>query len=112
MMSEKARLQSEKLKLAITDLKLEVVHQRLELLLKRFDPNQLRAPKGEPDGGQWVNNRTRVASRERLTDQECDDLFDKDTFHCRMVGLRSCHAQAASRYSDCINGFTIRPLSY
>lgn len=39
-------------------------------------------------------------------------IYMKDTFHCNMVGLASCHQQAMFRYSDCLAGKSIRPLSY
>jgi hypothetical protein len=81
---------------------------RAELQLKRFNPDQPRAPSGRPDGGQWVT----IAGAGKLTGDECDDLYKRDTFHCNMVGLASCHQQAMFRYADCLAGKTIRPLSY
>jgi hypothetical protein len=99
------------LKLAVLEARAALVIRRAEAEMKRFSPDQPRAPSGQPDGGQWIDAGGRVDVA-RLSEDECWALYDKDTFHCRMVGLRSCHAQAAVRYSDCLSGFTIRPLSY
>jgi hypothetical protein len=48
----------------------------------------------------------------RLTDDECWEQYERDLFHCRMVGLKSCYAQAAERYSACLAGRPIPPLNY
>jgi len=102
------------LRRAILDVKMALTIRRAEAELKRYNPDQPRASRGRPDGGQWIDagGRSKVAAGLRLTPDECWALYEKDTFHCNMVGLRSCHEQAAFRYSDCLRGFTIRPLSY
>lgn len=115
-------------RLAILNARITVAMMRADLLLKRFDPNQPRVPAGTATGGQWVqitrpidkriqspeptDQRIRLAGLRRLTEDECEELYKKDTFHCNMVGLASCHQQAMFRYSDCLSGKTIRPLSY
>jgi hypothetical protein len=43
---------------------------------------------------------------------ECKAMHDRDLFHCRMVGLRPCYAQAYLRYSNCLEGRQIPPLNY
>ncbi len=43
---------------------------------------------------------------------KCDEQLARDMFHCDMVGLRSCRAQAMERYGACISGKPIPPLSY
>ncbi|WP_338722631.1 hypothetical protein [Devosia sp. XK-2] len=101
----------ERSKRLILDLRAKIAIWRAEMTVKRFDPNQPRVPAGRPDGGQWTDD-TRTAMGRRLSAAECDDLFDKDNFHCKMVGLRSCYQQATFRYGDCLAGRTIRPLSY
>lgn len=92
----------------LVETQIAVAMLRAELHLKRFNPRQPRQPAGRPEGGQWV----KVAGVKRLSEDECDKLYKDDTFHCNMVGLASCHQQAMFRYSDCLAGKTIRPLSY
>lgn len=43
---------------------------------------------------------------------ECDEMHRRDLFHCKMVGLPSCYAQAYLRYTNCLNGRQIPPLNY
>lgn len=43
---------------------------------------------------------------------ECEEQHDRDIFHCKMVGLRSCYQQAALRYANCLAGLDIPPLIY
>ena len=95
----------------ILELKWRVAALRFTLLLKRYDPNQPRVAAGRPDGGQWTDTGTQSAAINEL-ERRCDEQYARDTFHCTMVGLRSCHAQAMARYGDCLQGRTIRPLSY
>lgn len=115
-------------RLEILNARITVAMMRADLLLKRFNPSQPRVPAGTATGGQWVqvtgsvgkwvqgsepgNQRIQLAGVRRLTEDECEDLYKRDTFHCNMVGLASCHQQAMFRYSDCLSGKTIRPLSY
>jgi hypothetical protein len=56
-----------------------------------------------------------AARKFRLTpeiEQQCEDQFDQDTFHCNMVGSAGCHAQAMVRYGACRSGKYIPPLNY
>jgi len=48
----------------------------------------------------------------KVDQAECDDMHRRDLFHCRMVGLPSCYAQAYLRYTNCLNGRQIPPLNY
>lgn len=43
---------------------------------------------------------------------ECDEMHQRDLFHCKMVGLPSCYAQAYLRHTKCLNGRQIPPLNY
>ena len=106
-------------KRVILEAQAAIANWRAELFLKRYDPNQPRVAAGTSDAGRWTDadgtvtsSREHVAMAKRLTEEQCWALYDEDTFHRKMVGLRSCHEQAAFRYSDCLAGFTIRPLSY
>ncbi|RYG58019.1 MAG: hypothetical protein EON56_00965 [Alphaproteobacteria bacterium] len=74
-------------------------------LTQRFNPSQPRVPAGTATGGQWVqvtgsvgkwvqgsesgNQRIQLAGVRRLTEDECEDLYKRDTFHRNMVGLAS-----------------------
>ena len=52
------------------------------------------------------------AARKRVDLAECKAMHDRDLFHCRMVGLPACYAQANLRYSNCLQGKQIPPLNY
>jgi hypothetical protein len=90
--------------------------------LEKFDPNQPRVPSGNPDGGQWTGGNaqassqqaTRIAAR-RISPAkkaECEEQYASDKFHCQMVGLPGCYAQAMLRYANCSQGLQIPPLNY
>jgi hypothetical protein len=111
---------------------------KLQRQLKAYDPSQPRAPAGSPDGGQWtsgsgtVNEATQgpdtgeargdlpLSGREIQIatpisperDRECEEQFDRDIFHCNMVGLKACYPQAHVRYAACLVGHPIPPLNY
>lgn len=53
-----------------------------------------------------------MAARRTFSLAECEAQYKRDTFHCNMVGLMSCHRQAAQRYAACLGGTQIPPLSY
>ncbi|MFN3855597.1 MAG: hypothetical protein ACK4M0_14485 [Phreatobacter sp.] len=38
--------------------------------------------------------------------------YDRDIFHCRLVALRGCYAQAMVRLVACERGDPIPPLNY
>ncbi len=49
---------------AVAALQFEVKLMRFALLLKRFDPDQLRIPAGNPNGGRWTgDDRVQAANR-------------------------------------------------
>ncbi len=87
-------------------------------LRRKFDPNQPRVPAGEPGGGRWTNeesNEVDLSAARRVSPArtaECEMQLRRDTFHCNMVGLRACYAQAMLRYANCLSGLPIPPLSY
>jgi hypothetical protein len=113
-------------------------HYRRWRLKAKYDPNQPRIPAGQPGGGRWrdgdgvteladvsspqseydhgadfeLRDLILAARRQRVNDAECLVQYRRDTFHCNMVGLRSCHAQAAQRYAACLAGHPIPPLNY
>jgi hypothetical protein len=90
---------------------------------KNFNPNQPRIPRGLSDGGQWTiaggealnqEPTVRIAAR-RISparEAECEEQYSRDIFQCRMVGLPECYAQAALRYSNCLQGLQLPPLNY
>jgi hypothetical protein len=45
-------------------------------------------------------------------DDECERQYQRDIFHCKMVGLPACYASAAARYGACLAGRPLPPLSY
>jgi len=53
-----------------------------------------------------------AAARRRRFEKDCWEQYDRDTFHCTMVGLPACHRQAAERFAACLNGKPIPPLNY
>lgn len=51
-------------------------------------------------------------ARKRVDEAECNAMHDRDLFHCRMVGLPACYAQAYLRFTNCLEGRQIPPLNY
>ena len=52
------------------------------------------------------------AAKKGVDVAECNAMHKRDLFHCRMVGLRSCYAQAYLRLTNCLEGRQIPPLNY
>lgn len=92
--------------------------------LSKFDPNQPRVAAGSSDGGRWTSTGTDTGSSgqkaTRLAaarispakEAECEAQYASDKFHCQMVGLPGCYAQAMLRYANCLQGLPIPPLNY
>jgi hypothetical protein len=51
-----------------------------------------------------------AVSKRRLA--ECEAQFQRDLFHCKLVALKTCYAQAIVRQVACENGHSIPPLNY
>jgi len=51
-------------------------------------------------------------ARKSVDAAECNAMHERDLFHCRMVGLPACYAQANLRYANCLAGRQIPPLNY
>lgn len=102
--------------------------QLSRLIGSKYDPGQPR-----DDHGRWTDGGDSQAGNaddieNAITDQRplinvarrispalearCLDQYARDTFHCTMVGLRACHAQAALRYSNCLRELPMPPLNY
>jgi hypothetical protein len=64
-----------------------------------------RSPVGERSQSQ------RIAISRKL-EQQCEAQYDRDMFHCRMVGLRACYAHAMLRRELCRKGLPVPPLNY
>ena len=111
-----------RLKSALAAAEVVAAGARVLVLLGKanFDPTQPRVPRGGPDGGQWTRvegwrsgQTVQVAGPiSPELEQECLRQYERDTFHCTMVGSAACHAQAAERYAACLRGRPIPPLSY
>jgi hypothetical protein len=93
---------------------------KLIWLLRKFEPDQPRAPAGRPDGGQWIGGAiaspdgdarpTRVASgRPRA---QCKLQYERDLVQCRLARLAACYAQAMVRLVACERGDRIPALIY
>lgn len=71
---------------------------------------------GDPAGGDRRGARKTpldiIAARRQFSLTECEAQYKRDTFFCTMVGLPSCHWQAAQRYAACLGGTQIPPLNY
>jgi hypothetical protein len=121
-------------------LKVKVAALKLYRQLKAYDPDQPRMPAGSPQGGQWIPSsgggsgdatQTSETGQDSSSDslstvrefqiaapispereRECEVQFQRDIFHCNMVGLPACYDQAYLRYSNCLAGRPIPPLNY
>ncbi|MCG5234410.1 hypothetical protein [Xanthobacter oligotrophicus] len=110
-------------------LRLDLAAWQLRLALKGgYDPSQPRIPSGAPGGGRWAGgsndstgSKPAVAERSisvaarRISpavEAQCWQQYEADMFHCDMVGLKSCRAQASQRYAACLRGHPIPPLNY
>ncbi|MFD2181404.1 hypothetical protein [Rhodoplanes azumiensis] len=66
------------------------------------------------NAGQGLTGSVRLAARRfsPAREAECEAQYKQDVFHCRMVGLSTCYAQASLRYANCLQGLPIPPLNY
>ena len=99
-----------------------------EFYEQKYRPDQARVPAGSREGGQWVDEGgggeaesgeggsteqgpMRVAARISASRRaECELQQRQDTFICNTIGTRSCWAQAAFRFSQCLKGGYVPPL--
>jgi len=126
------------LRCRLVSLRQQALDLRLRHVLEhRYDPNQPRVPAGSPSGGRWAGSggsgsesrqdrevapqterlkvddragRITLAARRKI--DECALQYERDLFHCRLVAMRSCYAQAKVRQVACENGYPIPPLNY
>ncbi len=120
----------------LLDLKCELNNIRVELKSRKwlraaikagFTPDQPRDEQGRWTNSAFVTDVVTtdddaiitgttpldiIAARPQFSLAECEGQYKRDTFHCTMVGLPSCHRQAAQRYAACLGGTQIPPLSY
>jgi hypothetical protein len=52
------------------------------------------------------------AARKKINEAECLAQYKSDVFHCNMVGLSQCYAQAMERLAACLAGRPIPPFNY
>lgn len=127
---KQALLEIDEIRGELLSIRREVLIIKRERLLHKYNSDQPRVPAGNPDGGRWAGDsgsaadrsqptsrqteRPRFATRRisRAREQICEDQYRRDTFHCTMVGLPACHAQAMLRYSNCLADRVIPPLNY
>jgi hypothetical protein len=86
---------------------------------QRYDPDH---PQPRDSRGRWTDSTgvrnlpvIELAARSRRRsgfEDDCEAQYARDTFHCTMVGLQSCHRQAAIRYAACLKGDPVPPLNY
>lgn len=94
-------------------LALELGQIKYAYYARKFNPNQSRVPAGSPGGGQWDGGGGASTQSIGYRSQAfCDAQYQKDVFQCKMVGKRSCYAQAMTRLVACERGHTIPPLNY
>jgi len=93
---------------------------------RKYDPNQPRVPAGNADGGQWTDSNGNMSDIQPPTDISaagrkqseayCWNQLQIDTLLCNSVfpAVRrgACRAQAMERYSACLAGRAMPPLSY
>ena len=95
----------------------------LRSYVQKFDPNEPRVPAGTSDGGQWTsegddrntnttNSTVVMAARSRQSEAECNAQLAADGIICNALHSRACWAQAMERYSACLRGREIPPLSF
>jgi hypothetical protein len=53
-----------------------------------------------------------AARRSSARETECDEQYERDIFHCNMIGSAACYQQAMLRYANFLAGLPIPPLSY
>jgi hypothetical protein len=100
------------LRTALAELHVYVAGERLRRLLWKYRPDQPRVPAGVPEGGQWTEDGTIRLALNRDLETECWEQYERDRFHCSMVGLASCYRQAAERYAACLREKPLPPLNY
>jgi hypothetical protein len=105
------------------DVEIKLKHLAEAVAEAKFNPNEPRVPAGNPDGGQWTTGAgggsgveaTISLGLRRISsdlEEECWTQYQRDLFHCRMVGVPACYEQAMLRYSNCLVGRQIPPLNY
>ena len=100
--------------------------------LMKYDPSQPRVPPGQgPRSGQWTGSNPNATARSSHAkprapdfadhpniaatggiDAICEAQYERDLVICRVVGKRSCYAQAAQRYSAYLVDKQISPLDF
>ena len=62
------------------EVRAAIAIRRAEAEIKRFNPDQPRAPKGRPDGGQWIDGDADVAMSKKLTEDEAGRSMTRTPF--------------------------------
>lgn len=114
----------------LAEVKYELAFQRI---FRKYNSDQPRVPKGDPDGGQWTKegggdgakDPTPGVAQSEITDisgarrrrsgaseAECDAQFKQDKIICNLVKSPLCWAQAMERYAACLSGRPLPPLNF
>lgn len=113
-----------RLRSRVAAMRCQVQLARLAALLNKYDPNQPRdelgrwteggaaSGDGEGEAGDQFTDMILASRKRSASDRDCEAQYERDTFHCTMVGLASCHRQAAVRYAACLRGQPMPPLNY
>ena len=95
----------------------------------KYDPNQLRVPAGNPDGGQWTSGGAdfedrgdiqpasyRLAATGPQSAAYCWNQLTIDNLYCGALRpssiVAACRSQAMQRYAACLAGHPIPPLPF
>lgn len=101
----------------IAESKLQAEASKVGRWLRKYSPDQPRAPAGQPDGGQWIPwNRVAAGAFNELNRAKCELQYESDMFQCKFVASArsrwACEEQAMVRYVSCMKDFPIPPHNY
>ena len=72
------------------DIEIKLRHLAEAVAKAKFNPNELRVPAGNPDGGQWTDagggEATTSFGLRRISsdlEEECWTQYQRDLFHCQ-----------------------------
>lgn len=102
---------------ALLDLRLHLAMTQIRQMLSKYRPDQLRVPRGNPDGGQFADESTggriHVAGKyDLLRAGICDAQLELDEELCRMSKSRLCWSLATDRYVACMKNNFVPTLRH
>ena len=93
---------------SLLELKLQIVAYQIQCILRKYNPNQPRVPRGRPEGGQWTDgsagaDRTQVAGKyDPARSELCEAQLALDEDLCRMSASPLCWSSAMNRFAACM----------